>query len=86
MPHQIDYCGGRKMVIGMMYRWDSKKDLESQLKIALEYYKMKYGQDADRCFVNISKLDTETKICGIKVAPMKYILLNDMWIGVEAKK
>lgn len=75
------------MNIGVMYYDDTqKRTLEDKIKAALELYRKKYDPNPDRCFVNISVLQNEIEVDGVKVLPLKYILLNHMWIGKEEKK
>lgn len=74
------------MQVGMLWFYSSKElSLDQAVKQAAHYYEKKYGVVPNRCYTNIAALESEIEILTMKVAPLKCILLNHLWLGVEEK-
>ena len=75
------------MEIGMLwFDNDSKNDLSSKVKKAADYYRSKYGQDPNLCYVHPSMIPEESVKTGkISVCSNHTIIPNHFWIGVNAK-
>lgn len=72
------------MDIGMLW-FDNDKDadLASKIERAATYYKKKYGQTPNLCFVNPDMLHPEVSTPGVEVLGTKTMLPNHLWIGVR---
>ena len=68
---------------------DPKTALASKINRAAQYYKHKYGQTAEVCFINPkTKGETEIELPDVEVKVSETILPFHFWIGtkqVEAK-
>jgi len=72
------------MNVGMMWLdADGKRPLEEKIERAADYYREKYGRFPNLCFVNTGTIDNEKTIGKILVQPIKTILPNHFWLGVE---
>lgn len=73
------------MDIGMLwFDNDSKSDLLSKVKRAADYYRNKYGQEPNCCFVHPSMIEEkESKSGSIVVFPNSTIIPHHFWIGVQ---
>ena len=74
------------MNIGMLwFDNDPKSDLNIKLSRAILYYRNKYGQDPNLCFVHPSMINgAETKSMDIELKPNRSVLPNHFWIGIQA--
>jgi hypothetical protein len=73
------------MNIGMLwFDNDHKTDLAAKLRRAATYYKDKYGQDPNLCFVHPSMVKAETsQESGIELRTTRSVLPNHFWLGVN---
>lgn len=63
---------------------DPKLDLFSKVQRAAVYYKEKYGQDANMCYVHPNMINEEKPITGfVEVCSKTTILPHHYWIGVH---
>ena len=87
------------MDVGMLW-FDNDKgaDLATKLERAAKYYRKKYGQAPNLCFVNPSMLPTNGKSApskkknqiyktgNIEVRESKTMLPNHFWLGIQQHK
>ena len=74
------------MDIGMLWEDnDPKTDLAAKIAGAAEYYRKKYGQSPNLCFIHPSMLGDKPIEGPIEVRTSKSVLPNHLWIGVEQK-
>ena len=75
------------MEVGMLwFDNDSKSDLSSKVKKAAEYYRNKYGQAPNLCYVHPSMIpDESVKAEQISIFSKHTIIPNHFWIGVHVK-
>ena len=73
------------MNIGMLwFDNDTKTDLSAKIKRAASYYKEKYGQNPNLCFVHPSMLKAPpTPEVGIELRTTRSVLPNHFWLGVN---
>ena len=73
------------MNIGMLwFDNDTKTDLSAKIKRAASYYKEKYGQNPNLCFVHPSMLKAPpTPEFGIELRTTRSVLPNHFWLGVN---
>jgi hypothetical protein len=74
------------MNIGMLwFDNDSKTDLPAKIKRAATYYKEKYGQTPNLCFVHPSmvKAPAPSEV-GIELRTTRSVLPNHFWLGVNS--
>jgi hypothetical protein len=73
------------MEIGMLwFDNDPKLDLKSKVHKAAQYYKEKYGQDANLCFVHPSMTpDEKTDAGAVVVYSNSTVQPHHLWIGVH---
>jgi hypothetical protein len=73
------------MNIGMLwFDNDTKTDLSAKIKRAASYYKEKYGQNPNLCFVHPSMLKTPANPeVGIELRTTRSVLPNHFWLGVN---
>jgi hypothetical protein len=68
---------------------DPKMDLQGKIKRAAEYYRNKYGQTPNLCFVHPCMLTpeygSETRMAGLMIRLNNAVRPNHFWIGIEAK-
>lgn len=63
---------------------DTRRTLEEKIQRAAEYYKAKYGDEPDLCFVNPATLpDEEAKIGQLTVQRRRTVLPDHFWMGVS---
>ncbi len=76
------------MDIGMLwFDNDKKSDLVSKVNRAASYYRSKYGEEPNLCFVHPSMLAEEKAEAGqIAVCSNSSVLPNHFWIGVQQQK
>jgi hypothetical protein len=75
------------MNIGMLW-FDNDPKTELNLKIdrAASYYRSKYGQTPNLCFVHPSMLNEGNgRLTEIEVRTNRSVLPNHFWIGVNTK-
>jgi len=65
---------------------DPKADLINKIQRAADYYRKKYGQSPDLCFIHPSMLgDHQVKTAGrIEVRINQSILPDHFWIGIHS--
>mgnify|MGYP005843860519 CR=1 FL=1 len=73
------------MNIGMLwFDNDTKADLSTKIKRAASYYKEKYGQTPNLCFVHPSMMkNNPAPELGIELRTTRSVLPNHFWIGVN---
>jgi hypothetical protein len=74
------------MEYGMMWFDDNPKTpTTDKIEQAIKYYRSKYGQNPDICFVNPSMLGEQIKSPNnISVRPLRSILRWHFWIGQKS--
>ncbi len=79
---------GGKMDIGMLwFDNDKKSDIMSKVIKAAEYYRSKYGEDPNVCFVHPSMIPEKRQKMGqIAICSNKTVLPHHFWIGVQQQK
>lgn len=72
--------------IGMLwFDNDSKTELSSKVVRAADYFRKKYGQDPNQCFVHPSMISGEHVTAGkVSVCSNQAIIPNHFWIGVTS--
>ncbi len=80
------------MNVGMLwFDNDPKTTLTAKIHQAAEHYRTKYGRMPDLCLVNPSMLSkpspelVEGQDGKITIRPLRSILPNHLWIGVDEK-
>ena len=73
------------MNIGMLwFDNDKKTDLKAKVVRAAAYYKQKYGENPNLCFVHPSMVDKDKMDAGkVEVRTTASVLPNHFWIGVS---
>jgi len=73
------------MDIGMLwFDNDPKSDLSSKVVRAADYYRSKYGEEPNLCFVHPSMIpETKAKAGAISVCSNSTVLPHHFWIGVQ---
>ncbi len=73
------------MNIGMLwFDNDRKVDLAVKIKRATSYYKEKYGQTPNVCFVHPSMIPKEgNSEAGIELRTTRSVLPNHFWLGIS---
>ncbi len=73
------------MKTGMLWMdADAKRSLEEKIMRAADYYKAKYGDDPDTCYVNPASLkEEETTVGRLKVQHLRTVLPDHFWLGVS---
>ena len=76
------------MDIGMLwFDNDPKSDLSSKVLKAVNYYRNKYGEEPNLCFVHPSMVpEGEDKADGIEICSNNTILPHHFWIGVQQQE
>jgi len=73
------------MKVGMLWLDDDKKrPFDEKIVRAADYYRTKYGRSPNMCLVNKKMLANEISVGKIIVSPVKTILPNHFWLGVDA--
>ena len=72
------------MHIGMLWLDDtSTGDLASKVRAAAAYYRRKYGEAPNLCYVHPSMLaEGNMHVDGVHVYPMDDILPRHLWLGI----
>jgi hypothetical protein len=75
------------MDIGMLwFDNDPKSDFLSKVQKAASYYRKKYGENPNLCFVHPSMIpEKKTEAGGISVCSNKTMLPHHFWIGVQSQ-
>lgn len=70
---------------GLMWFDNSKLSLADKVRKAAEYYKKKYGRDAEMCLVNPSMMGDQklSEVDKITVRAWRPVLPGHIWIGIE---
>ena len=73
------------MNIGMLwFDNDKKADLAAKIKRASSYYREKYGQTPNVCFVHPSMIAKEgNPSAGIELRTTRSVLPNHFWLGIS---
>ena len=76
------------MKTGMLWFDNNNKiDLKTKIIKASDYYREKYGQAPELCFVHPSMLvDKLKKAQGVAVVPSQKVLPNHLWLGLNGSK
>lgn len=75
------------MRIGMLWVDQKAGSLEEKVSRAAEYYRRKYGETPNVCFVNPRDLAEPVNVAaGIEVKPWQYIQRGALWIGISERK
>jgi hypothetical protein len=74
------------MNIGMLwFDNDPKTDLSVKIERAVAYYRTKYGQSPNLCFVHPSMLsDPQSNPAKVEVRANNSVRPNHFWIGINA--
>ncbi len=73
------------MQVGMLWQNEARGgDLPSQIRRAAGYYRRKYGQQPNECYVHPSMLADAgpLEVDGIVVRPLESVLPQHLWLGV----
>ncbi len=72
------------MRVGMLWLDDSPgRSLEEKVRRAVAYYRQKYGQQPNLCYVHPAMLPQGAReVDGVAVRPLKDILPHHLWLGV----
>ena len=75
------------MDIGMLwFDNDPKSDVTSKVQKAAAYYRQKYGENPNLCFVHPSMIsEKKTEAGEISVCTNKTMLPHHFWIGVQSQ-
>jgi hypothetical protein len=73
------------MNVGMLwFDNDPKTDVISKINRAVDYYRVKYGQTPNLCFVHPSMVKTSPiKTGSIEVRSSRSVLPNHFWLGLH---
>ena len=76
------------MNIGMLwFDNDPKIDLKQKIERAASYYRSKYGQTPNVCFVHPSMVhNSPTKTGVIDVRPNRAVRPNHFWLGINGSE
>ena len=75
------------MKVGMLWLDDDKKTtLEDKVLRAAAYYREKYGRAPNLCLVNKSTVEEAQQVGQIHIRPVKNVLPNHFWVGVNNKQ
>ncbi len=76
------------MDIGMLwFDNDKKSDMISKVVKAVDYYRSKYGEDPNICFVHPSMVPEKTNnLEGVSIRSNSTVLPHHFWIGVQQQK
>jgi hypothetical protein len=74
------------MNLGMLwFDNDTKTDLAARISRAVTYYRGKYGQEPNLCFVNPKTLNgAQPTGVAIEVRTTRSVLPNHFWLGVSS--
>ncbi len=72
------------MNVGMLWLDDDKRrPFPEKVQRAADYYQEKYGRFPELCLVNNQMLAAEQRIGKIKVQPVKTVLRDHFWLGMQ---
>jgi len=73
------------MNVGMLwFDNDPKTDIMAKINRAVDYYRIKYGQTPNLCFVHPSMVKTSPiKTGSIEVRSSRSVLPNHFWLGLN---
>jgi len=73
------------MDIGMLWFDDNpKSDLRTKVNQAVEYYRKKYGEEPNLCFVHPSMIsDEKTDTSSVTLCTNPSMIPHHFWIGVQ---
>jgi hypothetical protein len=73
------------MKVGMLwFDNDPKTDIAVKIDRAIEYYRRKYGQTPNLCFVHPSMVKTNpVKTGSIEIRSSRSVLPNHFWLGLN---
>jgi len=76
------------MDIGMLwFDNDPKSDLFCKVSKAVDYYRNKYGEEPNLCFVHPSMIpEKKEKAGGIEICSNNTVLPHHFWIGVQQQE
>lgn len=75
------------MNIGMLWLdADRGRSFDEKVQRAAEYYTEKYGRFPELCLVNTAALLGEKKVGQIMVKPVKTVLPNHFWLGIDTQQ
>ena len=76
------------MDIGLLwFDNDPKSDLVSKVKKAADYYRGKYGEEPNLCFVHPSMLlENKSKAGSVAICSNTTVLPHHLWIGVQQQQ
>lgn len=62
---------------------DPKTDIAAKVNRAVEYYRQKYGQKPNLCYVHPAMLNNGlVRTAGLEVRPNRQVMPNHFWLGV----
>lgn len=74
------------MNVGMLWLDDNKRrSFSEKVQRAADYYQEKYGRLPELCLVNVQMLAAEQQIGKIKVQPVKTVLRDHFWLGMQTQ-
>jgi mevalonate pyrophosphate decarboxylase len=73
------------MNVGMLwFDNDPKADIQIKINRAVDYYRNKYGQTPNLCFVHPSMVKASPiKTASIEIRSSRSVLPNHFWLGVN---
>ena len=76
------------MDIGMLWFDDTpNQDWAHKVRRAAEYYRQKYGEQPNLCYVHPSMVSEEREqLGGVEIRPAPTILPHHLWMGVEREQ
>jgi hypothetical protein len=76
------------MTQGMLWFDNSQTALTVKIQKAVDYYKKKYGRNADLVLVHPSMMDNAKPMLvgNVTVRPYRPVLPGHIWIGIEDKE
>ncbi len=73
------------MNVGMLWLDDNKRrSFAEKVQRAADYYQEKYGRSPELCLVNVQMLAAEKQIGKIKVQPVRTVLRDHFWLGMQS--
>lgn len=72
------------MNTGLLWAFDgSTTELANEVQRAAQHYKKRTGREPNLCYGNPSQVQSEMMVDTVKVLPLKTVLVNHLWIGLE---
>ncbi len=73
------------MDIGMLWFDDTpNRDLSAKVRQAAEYYRKKYGERPNLCYVHPSMMPEDIqRLNGVEIRPAPTVLPHHLWMGIE---